>query len=34
MDAPKAVHEAMQSTADVAEARAVLAGLDALAAAA
>jgi tRNA-dihydrouridine synthase B len=34
MDAPKALHEAMQSTADVAEARAVLAGLDALAAAA
>jgi tRNA-dihydrouridine synthase B len=34
MDAPKAVQEAMQSTADVAEARAVLAGLDALAAAA
>jgi tRNA-dihydrouridine synthase B len=34
MDAPKAVHEAMQSTADVAEARAVLAGLPALAAAA
>jgi len=34
MDAPKAVHEAMQSTAGVAEARAVLAGLDALAAAA
>ena len=34
MDAPKAVQEAMQSTADVAAARAVLAGLDALAAAA
>jgi tRNA-dihydrouridine synthase B len=34
MGAPKALHEAMQSTADVAEARAVLAGLDALAAAA
>jgi tRNA-dihydrouridine synthase B len=34
MDAPKAVHEAMQSTADVAEARAVLAALPALAAAA
>jgi len=34
MEAPKAVHEAMQSTAGVAEARAVLAGLDALAAAA
>jgi tRNA-dihydrouridine synthase B len=33
-DAPKAVHEAMQSTADVAEARAVLAALPALAAAA
>ena len=34
MDAPKALQEAMQSTADVAEAQAVLGGLDALAAAA
>ena len=34
MDAPKALQQAMQSTADVAEAQAVLGGLDALAAAA
>jgi tRNA-dihydrouridine synthase B len=34
MDAPKALHQAMQSTADVTEARAVLADLNALAAAA
>jgi tRNA-dihydrouridine synthase B len=34
MDAPKALQQAMQSTADVTEARAVLSGLDALAAAA
>ena len=34
MDAPKALQQAMQSTADVTEARAVLGGLDALAAAA
>jgi tRNA-dihydrouridine synthase B len=34
MDAPKALHQAMQSTGDVTEARALLDGLDALAAAA
>jgi tRNA-dihydrouridine synthase len=34
MDAPKELQQAMQSTADVTEARAVLADLDALAAAA
>ena len=34
MDAPKALQQAMQSTGDVTEARALLDGLDALAAAA
>ena len=34
LGAPKALQQAMQSTADVAEAQAVLGGLDALAAAA